>query len=46
MHLLDPNLIVKTSHVLGNGSWMHNKCLIDSTFTQEMFISKTPCCIY
>jgi hypothetical protein len=46
MHLLDPSLIVETSYVLGDGSWMHAKCLIDYTFTQEMFISKTVCCIY
>jgi hypothetical protein len=46
MHLLDPSLIVETSYVLGNGSWMHIKCLIYYTFTQEMFISKTACCIY
>jgi hypothetical protein len=45
MHLLDPSLIVETSYVLGYGSWMHTKCLIDSTFTQEMFISKIVCCI-
>jgi hypothetical protein len=46
MDVLDPSLIVETSYVLGNGSWMHTKCLIDSTFTQEMFISKIACCIY
>jgi hypothetical protein len=45
MHLLDLSLIVETSYVLDNGSWMHIKCLIDYTFTQEMFISKTACCI-
>jgi hypothetical protein len=44
MHFLDPGLIVETSYVLGNGSWMHTKCLID--YTQEMFISKIACCIY
>jgi hypothetical protein len=33
MHLLDLSLIVETSYVLGDFSWMHIKCLIDYTFT-------------